>query len=185
MELLGTQYIGITAKALGKETFHAVDPRTGEPLAALFHEALEEEVNQAVELAEKAFKVYSNISVGKRARFLETIAEEIEALDHPLLQQAESETGLPFPRLKGERGRTVNQLKLFAQVIREGSWVDARIDTAIPDRQPIPRSDLRHILVPLGPVSVFGANAERERALQPRADEDAESKVVPAGRLWR
>ncbi len=158
MELLGTQYIGITSKASGKETFHAVDPRTGEPLATLFHEALEEEVNQAVELAEKAFKVYSNISVGERTRFLETIAEEIDALGHPLLQQAESETGLPFPRLKGECGRTVNQLKLFAQLIREGSWVDARIDTAIPDRQPIPRSDLRHMLVPLGPVAVFGAS---------------------------
>lgn len=158
MELLGTQYIGETSKASGKETFQAVNPRTGEPLATLFHEALEEEVNQAVELAEKTFKVYSNISAGERARFLETIAEEIEALGHPLLQQAESETGLPFPRLKGECGRTVNQLKLFAQVIREGSWVDARIDTAIPDRQPVPRSDLRHMLVPLGPVSVFGAS---------------------------
>ncbi len=158
MELLGIQYIGATFKASGKETFHAVDPRTGEPLATLFHEALEEEVNQAVKLAEKAFKVYSNISVGERARFLETIAEEIEALGHPLLQQAESETGLPFPRLKGECGRTVNQLKLFAQVVREGSWVDARIDTAIPDRQPIPRSDIRHMLVPLGPVAVFGAS---------------------------
>ena len=158
MELLGTQYIGATPKASSKETFHAVDPRSGESLIAAFHEALEEEVDEAVLLAEKAFKVYSKISIGDRARFLEAIAEEIESLGHSLLQQAESETSLPFPRLQGECGRTMNQLKLFAKVIQEGSWVDARIDTAIPDRKPLPRSDLRHMLVPLGPVAVFGAS---------------------------
>ena len=75
-----------------------------------------------------------------------------------MIQQAESETSLPFPRLQGECGRTMNQLKLFAEVIREGSWVDARIDTAQPDRKPIPRSDLRHMLVPIGPVAIFGAS---------------------------
>ena len=158
MELLGTQYIGATAKASGKEMFNAVDPRSGESLITAFHEALEEEVDEAVLLAEKAFKVYSKISIGDRARFLEAIAEEIESLGHSLLQQAESETSLPFPRLQGERGRTMNQLKLFAKVIQEGSWVDARIDTALPDRKPLPRSDLRHMLVPLGPVTVFGAS---------------------------
>jgi NADP-dependent aldehyde dehydrogenase len=158
MELSGTQYIGATPKASGKEMFHAVDPRSGKSLITAFHEALEEEVNEAVLLAEKAFKVYSKISIGGRARFLEAIAEEIESLGHSLLQQAESETSLPFPRLQGECGRTMNQLKLFAKVIQEGSWVDARIDSALPDRKPLPRSDLRHMLVPLGPVAVFGAS---------------------------
>jgi len=158
MEILGTQYIGATAKASGKEIFHAVDPRSGESLTTGFHEALEEEVGEAVLLAEKAFKIYSKISTEVRARFLEAIAEEIEALGHPLLQQAESETSLPFPRLQGECGRTMNQLKLFAKVVREASWVDARIDTALPDRKPLPRPDIRHMLVPLGPVAVFGAS---------------------------
>ncbi len=158
MELSGTQYIGATPKASGKEMFHAVDPRSGKSLITAFHEALEEEVNEAVLLAEKAFKVYSKISIGGRARFLEAIAEEIESLGHSLLQQAESETSLPFPRLQGECGRTMNQLKLFAKVIQECSWVDARIETALPDRKPLPRSDIRHMLVPLGPVAVFGAS---------------------------
>ncbi len=158
MELLGTQYIGSTPQASGKEMFHAVDPRSGESLTTEFHEALEEEVDEAVLLAEKAFKAYSEISSEVRAGFLEAIAAEIESLGHSLLQRAESETSLPFPRLQGERGRTMNQLKLFAQVIREGSWVDARIDTALPDRKPLARPDIRHMLVPLGPVAVFGAS---------------------------
>ena len=158
MELSGTQYIGNTISGTGKETFHGVDPRTGDPLSTSYHEATEEEVDQAIELAEEAFKIYSQIAVDRRAEFLEAIADEIGALGHSLLQQAESETSLPFPRLQGECGRTMNQLKLFAQVLREGSWVDARIDTALPDRKPIPRSDLRHMLVPLGPVAVFGAS---------------------------
>ena len=158
MELSGTQYIGKTTSASGKETFHGVNPRTGEPLATAFHEATKEEVDRAIQLAEKAFRNYSGLSSERRAAFLEAIAEEIEALGHRLMQQAESETSLPFPRLQGECGRTMNQLKLFAKVVREGSWVDARIDTALPDRQPLPRPDLRHMLIPLGPVAVFGAS---------------------------
>ncbi|GJM28006.1 MAG: 2,5-dioxovalerate dehydrogenase [Cyclobacteriaceae bacterium] len=158
MELLGKQYIGNKSTAEGKEVFYGINPRTGEALGTAFHEATEDEINQAIELAETAFKAYTRISVEKRAEFLEAIAEEIGALGHALLQRAESETSLPFPRLQGECGRTMNQLKLFAQVVREGSWVDARIDTALPDRQPIPRSDIRHMQVPLGPVAVFGAS---------------------------
>jgi len=158
MELSGTQYIGNTVSGTGKDTFHGVDPRTGDPLNTTYHEATEKEVDQAIELAEEAFKVYSKVAVDRRAEFLEAIAEEIGALGHSLLQQAESETSLPFPRLQGECGRTMNQLKLFAEVVREGSWVDARIDSAQPDRQPIPRSDIRHMLTPLGPVAIFGAS---------------------------
>jgi NADP-dependent aldehyde dehydrogenase len=158
MELKGTQFIGKESLASGKSTFHGIDPRTGEPLPTAFHEATREEVDQAIQLAEEAFKQYSAVSSEQRAVFLETIAEEIEALGHRLMQRAESETSLPFPRLQGECGRTMNQLKLFAKVVREGSWVDARIDTALPDRQPIPRPDLRHMLVALGPVAVFGAS---------------------------
>lgn len=158
MELSGKQYIGQTLSAEGNETFFGVDPKTGASLQGAFHEATEAEVSQAMELAEVAFQAFIRISSKDRADFLDAIAMEIEALGESLLLRAASETGLPLPRLQGERGRTMNQLRLFAQVIREGSWVDARIDTALPDRQPIPRSDLRHMLIPLGPVVVFGAS---------------------------
>ena len=158
MELLGAQYIGKTSSTAGDQTFNGIDPRTGDILEPSFYEATEDEVNQAVELAEKAFQTYPKLPSSHRADFLEAIAEEIGALGHALMQRAESETSLPFPRLQGECGRTMNQLKLFAQVLREGSWVDARIDTALPDRAPLPRPDLRHMLIPLGPVAVFGAS---------------------------
>ncbi|HRE05655.1 MAG TPA: aldehyde dehydrogenase family protein, partial [Opitutaceae bacterium] len=93
-----------------------------------------------------------------RARLLEAMAAEIEALGDTLLQRAHAETGLPLVRLTGERGRTCGQLRLFAQVVREGSWVDARIDPALPTRQPLPRADLRRMLTALGPVVVFGSS---------------------------
>ena len=158
MELLGAQYIGKTSSTAGDQTFNGIDPRTGDILEPSFYEATEDEVNQAVKLAEKAFQTYAKLPSSQRADFLDAIAEEIGALGHALMQRAESETSLPFPRLQGECGRTMNQLKLFAQVLREGSWVDARIDTALPERAPIPRPDLRHMLIPLGPVTVFGAS---------------------------
>jgi len=158
MELTGKQYIGQTSSAEGDDTFTGIDPKTGNPLPGAFHEASESEINRAIELAEEAFASYPQLSADKRAAFLDSIAEEIEALGDNLLNRASSETGLPLPRLQGERGRTMNQLKLFAQVVREGSWVDARIDTAMPDRQPLPRADIRHMLKPLGPVAVFGAS---------------------------
>jgi len=97
-------------------------------------------------------------SIEERAVFLETIADEILAAGDDLINRAMAETGLPAARLTGERGRTMMQLKMFAQLLREGSWVDARIDTAIPDRQPLPKPDLRSMLTPLGPVMVFGAS---------------------------
>ena len=69
-----------------------------------------------------------------------------------------AETGLPEGRVRGERGRTTGQLRMFAALVREGSWVDARIEPAMPDRTPLPRPDLRRMMVPLGPVAVFGAS---------------------------
>ena len=92
------------------------------------------------------------------AGFLENIAAEIEAIGDPLIDQAMSESGLGRDRLSGERGRTVNQLRLFANLVKEGSFVDARIDPALPDRKPLPRPDLRRMLIPIGPVVVFGAS---------------------------
>jgi 2,5-dioxopentanoate dehydrogenase len=92
------------------------------------------------------------------ARFLETVGDQIVAAGDQLISTCAGETALSVDRLTGERARTVNQLKLFAALVREGSWVDARIDTAIPDRKPVPKPDLRRILLPLGPVVVFGAS---------------------------
>jgi NADP-dependent aldehyde dehydrogenase len=89
---------------------------------------------------------------------LERIGEEIIAVGEKLISICAEETALSVDRLVGERARTVNQLKMFANLVREGSWVDARIDTALPERKPLPRPDLRRILIPLGPVAVFGAS---------------------------
>lgn len=138
--------------------FHAFDPAAGAPIETPFHEASPAEADEAVAAAAAAFPRYRALPAAERAAFLEKIAAEIEALGDGLLERAQAETGLPLARLTGERARTCGQLRLFAAVVREGSWVDARIDTALPDRQPLPRPDLRRMLIPLGPVVVFGSS---------------------------
>ena len=158
MELTGQQFIGNRQSNQGKATFQAVNPSTGATLAPVFYEATKEEVDEAAQKAETAFQTYRKKSGTEKAGFLERIGEEIMALDDELIQCCKEETGLPEARLQGERSRTVNQLKLFAQLLREGSWLDARIDTAIPDRQPLPKPDIRQIHIALGPVGIFGAS---------------------------
>lgn len=106
----------------------------------------------------EAFLVYRNRTGAQRALFLEAIASEIESLGDSLIHTAMEETHLPEARLIGERGRTTNQLRQFAAMVTEGSWVDARIDTALPDRTPLPKPELRKMMVPLGPIVVFGAS---------------------------
>ncbi|MBT8221430.1 MAG: aldehyde dehydrogenase (NADP(+)), partial [Bacteroidia bacterium] len=118
----------------------------------------ETRINQVVLEATRAFDIYRKKTKEDIANFLDIAADEIVNLGDELLERCHLETALPLARLQGERGRTVNQLKLFAKVVREGSWVDARIDTAIPDRSPLPKPDIRHMLIPLGPVAVFGAS---------------------------
>lgn len=143
---------------MSSTTFQAVNPTTGESLPGQFTDASLSEINQTVENAAMAFEAYRHTGPAARAEFLERIAAEIEALGDELLERCHQETGLPMGRLQGERGRTANQLRLFAKVVREGSWVDARIDPAQPDRQPLPRADIRHMQIALGPVVVFGAS---------------------------
>jgi NADP-dependent aldehyde dehydrogenase len=109
-------------------------------------------------LAEAAFEADRGRPAERRAALLEAVAEEVEALGEVLVERATAETGLPAARIRGERGRTCGQLRMFADVVRQGRWVDARIDTARPDREPAPRPDLRRMRVPLGPVVVFGAS---------------------------
>jgi alpha-ketoglutaric semialdehyde dehydrogenase len=117
-----------------------------------------EEVNAAAEAASQAFPTFSKSSAIERAALLRTIATGLEAASAQLVPRAMLETGLPEARLQGEVGRTCGQLRLFASVIEEGSWQNARIDTALPDRKPLPRPDLRSMLFPVGPVAVFGAS---------------------------
>jgi 2,5-dioxopentanoate dehydrogenase len=118
---------------------------------------LNETINQALEDSVKAFKIYKNVPGKERAIFLRLIGEEIMNMGDELVQTCVKETNLPEPRIVGERGRTVDQLNKFADLIDEGSWLEATIETGNPNRQPAPKPDLRRMLIPLGPVIVFGA----------------------------
>ena len=146
------------SEQLGSATFAATNPATGEEIGPAFHEAGKAEVERACALAEAAFPTFSELEPNKRAAFLERVADEIVGLGDALIERAMAETGLPRPRLEGERGRTVGQLRLFAAVVRKGRWLDAVIEPALPDRQPLPRPDLRRRHLALGPVAVFGAS---------------------------
>jgi alpha-ketoglutaric semialdehyde dehydrogenase len=156
--LHGAHLIGTRTSSERPSALRGHDPSRGEPLEPAFAEATDAEVDQACRLADAAFPAYSALAPKARAAFLREIAQEILALGDVLLDRANKETGLPLPRLQGERGRTVSQLEMFAALIEEGSWVDARIDRAKPDRTPLPRPDLRRMRVALGPVVVFGAS---------------------------
>ena len=158
MQFTGKNIIGNKLVASGTSTFFGEEPATGKKLEPAFTEATVQEVDQAVQKAGEAFQVYRKKTGRERAAFLEAIADEIVALGDPLIKRCMQESGLPEARLTGERGRTVNQLKLFASLLREGSWVDARIDPAMPDRTPLPRPDIRSMQKALGPVGVFGAS---------------------------
>ncbi|CAN5170002.1 aldehyde dehydrogenase (NADP(+)) [soil metagenome] len=158
MKITGENIIAGTDSAEGAVHFHGVDPRTNRDIEPAFAEATKAEVDRAVILAVRAFESYSQTEPSTRAAFLRAIADELIALGSELIDRAHLETALPIARLEGERGRTVGQLRLFASLIEEGSWVDARIDRGDPTRAPLPRPDLRRMLVPLGPVAVFGAS---------------------------
>jgi NADP-dependent aldehyde dehydrogenase len=124
---------------------------------AEFDESSPADVDAALAAADGAFQQFRRTSAEVRATFLDRIASEIDTCDE-LLDAAHAETALPLARLSAERGRTAGQLRMFADLIREGSWVDARIDRAIPDRQPLPKPDVRRMLIPIGPVVVFSAS---------------------------
>lgn len=142
----------------GSTAVYAQNPVDGQKLEPPFWAGSKEHVDLACELARDAFDAFRQTSLEQRAAFLEAIADEILALGDSLVQRAVAETGLPQARIEGERGRTIGQLKLFADVVRAGNWINARIDPAIPDRTPLPRADLRSRHIPLGPVAVFGAS---------------------------
>jgi 2,5-dioxopentanoate dehydrogenase len=158
MDVQGEMLIGKTAVMGRRGTFRAIDPATGDKIEPAFGRGGQEDVERACELAGKAFDSYRETGPEQRAQFLETCASNILELGDALVDRATTETGLPRARIEGERGRTVGQLRLFAQVVRAGEYLGIRVDTKLPDRKPLPRSDLRLRHVPLGPVAVFGAS---------------------------
>lgn len=156
--ITGKNQIGNTLSATRTITFTTYNPELDRENDVVFTEATQEEIEQALSLATDAFKEFRNVSGKKKAEFLNAIADEILALDDTLVKTYCSETGLPEGRAKGERGRTVGQLRSFANLVEEGSWVEATIDKAQPNREPMPKADIRKMNIPLGPVVVFGAS---------------------------
>ena len=156
--LLGTSFIGYSRSTGTEPCGSAVQPGTGTKLEPTYLTATAAEVDHAMALAAAAFPIYSNLSGKTRAEFLRAIATEIDAVVDDIVARGQLETALPEPRLRGETARTTGQLRMFANLIEEGSWLDARIDRADPDRKPIPKVDLRSMQRPLGPVAVFCAS---------------------------
>ena len=157
-ELFGRSLIGFREGKGTGEPLYATNPRDGERLPPGFIAATGDEIELAARLATEAFTVYCRISGRDRGRFLRNIAARIESIAGELIERSAQETALPAARLQSETARTCGQLRLFAGVAEEGSWVSARIDHADPDRKPFPKPDIRSLLRPLGPVVVFGAS---------------------------
>ncbi len=157
-ELIGTSFIGFSRSQGTEVCGQGVNPATGEKLEPRYLAATGDEVEKAMALAAGAFPIYSGLSGKVRAGFLRAIADKIEGSVELIVARGPLETGLPEARMRGETGRTTGQLRMFAALLEEGSWVDARIERAIPDRQPVPKPDLRSMLRPLGPVAVFCAS---------------------------
>ncbi len=154
----GKNYIGNVLSSLGNITYKTFNPQTNLENEVIYSEASPIEIQTAVELAAKAFKTFKTVSGAKKSDFLNEIANEIENLGDELIKTYCLETGLPEARAIGERGRTIFQLRSFANLVKEGSWVEATIDTEQPNREPIPKVDIRKMYIPLGPVVVFGAS---------------------------
>lgn len=154
----GGNLVGGDILSAGASTYTATDPSSGSILPGNFHEATDAEIDRAVTLADEAWQASSEGNPDDRAGLLEHMADEIERLGDDLVERVVAETGLGEGRVRGERGRTTGQLRLFAELVREGSWVDARIDPGDPKREPTPKPDVRRMRMPLGPVAVFGAS---------------------------
>jgi NADP-dependent aldehyde dehydrogenase len=159
MQLTGEQLIGYKQVPGAGRHVVAISPHDqGVISAPLYSSATPQMIDQACELAEQAFDSFRDTAPETRAQFLDAIADGIAQLGSQLIERAHLETGLPLARLEGERGRTVGQLRLFAKVLRQGKWQSATFDSALPDRQPLPRTDLRMVKIAIGPVAVFGAS---------------------------
>lgn len=142
----------------GNVEFKTMNPKLNSENPTTFVEATKEEIEEAVSEAWNAFKTYRKLPGAKRAAFLNAIADEILALDQELVDTYTTESGLPEGRAVGERGRTVFQLRTFAELVANDDWRENTFDAAQPDRKPLPKDDLRKTMIPLGPVAVFGAS---------------------------
>ena len=158
MQLEGKSFLGRRRGSEAGKSFQAINPSSGALLEPRYFSVTEDEIEEAVGQAAEAFETYGRASGREKAAFLRRVADGLDSRKNDLADRAHLETALPMPRLLGEVGRTSGQLRLFAGVVEDGSWVNARIDPAIPDRQPLPRPDIRSMLRPLGPVAVFGAS---------------------------
>lgn len=157
MTLTGQHFIAGNRSANGSSTFTGIDPSTGDELPTTFHDATLEEIDAAVTAAQSAFFELQKVSGDKLADFIELIATKIEEAGDTLLDRVHAETALPMGRCQGERGRTCNQTRIFAQMARDSSWRQPRIDVGDPNRKP-PKPDVRTMLYGIGPVAVFGAS---------------------------
>ncbi len=157
-ELTGLSFIAGEQGSKDGRQFSGINPATGEELNPPFMSASLEDVEAAMLASSNAFDVYSKTSAAVRAGLLRAIAAGLDGASDELVNRAHLETALPLARLKGEVLRTSNQLRLFAGLVEEGSWVSAHIDTPLPERKPLPRPDIRSMLFPIGPVLVFGAS---------------------------
>ncbi|GIW86593.1 MAG: 2,5-dioxovalerate dehydrogenase [Isosphaeraceae bacterium] len=158
MELMGTSLIGYGRGGVDGAPVRVKDPATGESLEPVYRVATPEEIDRAVALADRAAGLYRREPAVRRVALLRAIADGIEANRDEIVGRAMRETALTEARLVGELGRTTGQLRLFARVVEEGHWVDARIDHADPERKPVPKPDVRSMLEPLGTVVVFSSS---------------------------
>jgi NADP-dependent aldehyde dehydrogenase len=158
LQLSGRSIIGFQRSQSDQGHFGGVNPASGKELEPRYCAATKTDVDQAVQLAASAFTTYRDASGQVKAKLLGSIAEKIEQLGDELVTRAVAETALPAPRIKAEIGRTCSQLRMFAELVEEGSWVDARIDHADPNRTPLRKPDVRSMLRPMGPVVVFCAS---------------------------
>ena len=150
-------YIGGSWYEPSGEIFQSWDPITNSALHT-GHACTKADVNEALQTAQTVATNLQQRSGSELANFLNTLAGAIEALGDELIETAMGETGLPEARLQGERARTCGQIRAFAELVKEGSWVKASIDTAQPDRSPLPKPDVRSLYAAIGPVAVFGAS---------------------------
>ena len=158
MPITGDLLIGSQSRRGEGSAQKAINPTTGETMVPEFTAGTARDVTDACRLAGEAFDEFRALPLERRAAFLDGVAQAILDLGEELVERVIAESGLLRGRVEGERNRTVGQLRLFAQVVRDGHFLDARLDRALPDRAPAPRPDLRLRNVPIGPVAVFGAS---------------------------
>lgn len=158
MTLTGHSLIAGQPVVGGGKTAFGFNPATNEQLDPAYSLITEDQLTTATSAAAAAYPSFSTLDPETHAAFLDAIADNIEAIGEELITRAGQETGLPAARLTGERARTTGQLRLFANVVRQGDFRGVRIDPALPERTPMPRADIRQRQIPLGPVAVFGAS---------------------------